>query len=256
MKIEQISENTLMISYSNRINPDLSDRLLATLSILQQQLGHYLLDAVPSYCSMLLTIDVLKISMTECQAQIENLLVEKQLIEKRLVEKRVIKKAVSEKRQQQGDIPALAPSENLLEIPVYYGEEVALDAREVCVQTGLDWQQIIELHTQESYRVYAIGFAPGFAYLGHLPDALSLERKATPRARVPKGSVAIAGRQTAVYPKSSPGGWHIIGRTPISIVDFERENLSLFQIGARVRFQAISRQDYLDLGGHLEPVLL
>ena len=132
---------------------------------------------------------------------------------------------------------------------------MALDAAEICAYSGLSWSEVAEVHSQTSYRVYAIGFAPGFAYLGNLDSRLQMPRKSTPRSRVSKGSVAIAEQQTAVYPKASPGGWHIIGRTPISLVDFDRDNLSLFYIGAQVRFKAISRQQFFDMGGDLDEAL-
>ncbi len=227
MQIEQVSENTLMISYERMIDPQTSDRILGTLSVLQQQMGDVIIDAIPSYCSILLMFDVRKMALKDCQRQIEDLL-------------------------EQYDCQSIPEMDIEIELPVYYGEEVALDAIDLCKRTGLSWQQVVELHCQVSYRVYAIGFAPGFAYLGHVDPKLVFERKSTPRLQVPKGSVAIAGQQTAVYPKASPGGWHIIGRTPVPLVNFDRENLSLFHIGARVRFQPISKQRYLELGGDFE----
>ena len=103
------------------------------------------------------------------------------------------------------------------------------------------------------YRVYAIGFAPGFAYLGNTDKRIEIPRKQTPRLRVPAGSLAIADRQTAIYPKQSPGGWQIIGRTPISLIDFQRENLTVFEMGAQVSFTPIDKATFLDTGGVLLP---
>ena len=229
MKTQIISENTIMVYFSNAIDTETSEKVTQALYVLQSSLGNVILDAIPSYHSILITVDILQTNMNDFQQQVEALL--------------------NQPLSASMSLPHLD-----IELPVYYGEEVALDAAEVCAHSGLSWSDVTEIHSQANYRVYAIGFAPGFAYLGNLDRRLQIPRKSTPRARVPKGSVAIAGQQTAVYPKTSPGGWHIIGRTPISLVDFERDNLSFFHIGAQVCFKAISRQQFIDMGGELDTV--
>ncbi|WP_413702232.1 5-oxoprolinase subunit B family protein [Psychromonas sp. KJ10-10] len=138
-----------------------------------------------------------------------------------------------------------------IELPVYYGEEVALDHDALSQHTGLAFSEIIKLHTSECYRVFAIGFAPGFAFLGNIPTQIAMPRKKNPRTTVPKGSVAIADRQTAVYPNESPGGWQIIGRTPINLLDITTASLSKFSMGDQVKFKAINKQAFLAMGGIL-----
>lgn len=123
-----------------------------------------------------------------------------------------------------------------LEIVVRYGGDDGPDLAEVAQRAGLVPAQVIELHASVVYRAYMLGFAPGFGYLGELPAALELPRRATPRPRVPAGSVAIAGRQTAVYPLATPGGWHLIGRTAARLWDLEREPPALITAGRQVRF--------------------
>ncbi|TVO36750.1 5-oxoprolinase subunit PxpB [Vibrio algivorus] len=226
MKTQIISENTIMVYFTNTIDAETSEKVTQALYALQNSLGNFILDAIPSYHSILITVDILQTGMSDFQQQVEVLL--------------------NQSSSTARPLPHLE-----IELPVYYGEEVALDAAEICAHSGLSWPEVVEIHSQTSYRVYAIGFALGFAYLGNLDSRIQMPRKSTPRTRVPKGSVAIAEQQTAVYPKASPGGWQIIGRTPISLVDFERENLSLFYIGAQVRFKAISRQQFIDMGGDL-----
>ena len=103
-----------------------------------------------------------------------------------------------------------------------------------------------------TYRVYAIGFSPGFAYLGITDQRIALPRKATPRQKIPTGSVGIAGSQTAIYPSATPGGWQIVGRTPQRMIDWDSDSLALVSVGDRVRFRSIDRQEYLDLGGSLD----
>ena len=129
----------------------------------------------------------------------------------------------------------------LLRVPVLYDGE---DLAEVAVAVGLTEGEVVERHGSVDYAVFAIGFLPGFPYAGYLPGPLAgLPRRASPRLRVPAGSVAIAGRQTGIYPGESPGGWRLLGRTPLVIVDFAR---SFFPIraGDRLRFEAIGEDDF------------
>jgi KipI family sensor histidine kinase inhibitor len=127
-------------------------------------------------------------------------------------------------------------------IPVCY--EFAPDLARVCEQTGLSTDDVIRLHTAAEFTVYAVGFVPGFPYLGYLPKELSgVPRLASPRVRVEPGSVAITGRQTAIYPQASPGGWNLIGRTPVVIVDVATGFFPL-RVGDRVRFERIDEAEY------------
>jgi KipI family sensor histidine kinase inhibitor len=124
-------------------------------------------------------------------------------------------------------------STSSIEVPVYYDGP---DLVEVAERTGLSVEEVIRRHSDRSYRAYATGFQPGFAYLGELDPALVLPRRAEPRLRVRAGSVAIAGLQTAVYPLETPGGWHLIGETPLRMFDAERTPPSLIRAGDIVRF--------------------
>jgi len=123
-----------------------------------------------------------------------------------------------------------------IEIAVHYGGDEGPDLDEVADRAGLTAAQVVELHCSVVYRAYMLGFAPGFAYLGELPAQLELPRRATPRPRVAAGSVAIAARQTAVYPQATPGGWHLLGRTDAPIWDPARPAPALISAGASVRF--------------------
>ena len=132
-----------------------------------------------------------------------------------------------------------------LEVPVCYGGELGPDLDEVAAATTLSAAEIVALHTSREYRVFVIGFVPGFAYMGPLPPALAaIGRRASPRTRVPAGSVAIAGGQTGIYPMETPGGWRILGRTPIRPFDEARTPPVLFAAGDRVRFHAIDRAEF------------
>lgn len=132
--------------------------------------------------------------------------------------------------------PAAAEEPPPLEVPVRYGGEDGPDLAAVAAATGLASDAVIALHAGTIYTVLIVGFTPGFAYLGNLPPALELPRRATPRTAVPAGSVAIAARQTAVYPAATPGGWHLIGRTPLVAWDPAATPPTPFRPGRRVRF--------------------
>jgi KipI family sensor histidine kinase inhibitor len=134
------------------------------------------------------------------------------------------------------------PEPRIVEIPVCYGGEFGPDLKDVAELHGMTTERAIELHAAATYLVYFLGFVPGFAYLGEVAEELVTPRLATPRRSVPAGSVGIAGRQTGVYPVATPGGWRLLGRTPLAMFRPERAEMSLLAIGDRVRFVPISRE--------------
>jgi inhibitor of KinA len=133
------------------------------------------------------------------------------------------------------DDATLAPG-RLVEVPVKYGGADGPDLGHVAAHAGLTEDAVIALHAGTDYHVYLVGFSPGFPYLAGLPERLTTPRRATPRTVVPAGSVAIGGRQTGIYPLSSPGGWHLIGRTSLPLFTPSKEPPTLLQLGDRVRF--------------------
>ena len=175
----------------------------------------------PAYCSLLIKFDALRMEHGELEAILRRYL-------KRLEEVRL-------------------PGPRRVEIPVCYGGEFGPDLAEVCAMRGLTEAQAVELHASVEYLVYFLGFVPGFAYLGELPEGLVTPRLAAPRKRVPAGSVGIAGNQTGVYPFATPGGWRLLGGTPIKMFRADREELSLLSIGDRVRFTPIDAERFAEL---------
>jgi KipI family sensor histidine kinase inhibitor len=139
--------------------------------------------------------------------------------------------------------PQGLPEPKCVTIPVLYGGEHGPDLPWVAGRVGLSAEEVVRRHCAVEYRVYMIGFTPGYPYLGELPAELAVPRRDTPRTRVPKGSVAIAQRQTGIYPSESPGGWHIIGWTPVTLFDPRREPPALLEMGDRVRFAPIDPQE-------------
>lgn len=227
MKICPVNENSIIIYFSDVVSVETADKIGRVLPDIQRELGHYLIDIVPSYTSILISFDLMAIEFRAFEQELRTILENAEFAQADLAE---------------------AP---LIELPVYYGPEVSLDAEEICAHTGMSFEEVVSIHSSTLYRVYAIGFAPGFAYLGNTDKRIAIPRKKTPRLKIPACSVALAERQTAIYPKESPGGWQIIGRSPINPIDYQRENLTLFEMGARVKFNPISKTTFLDMGGVL-----
>ncbi|MDD1780967.1 5-oxoprolinase subunit PxpB [Enterovibrio sp. ZSDZ35] len=226
-RIEPVNEQTLIIYFGDKIDDAIAADVNTAIYQVRDALGDLVTDMIPSYNSMLVGFDLNRTDRFD--------------IIKR------IRTALNATTRNVDD------DENnvIIEIPVYYGEEVALDMRDVCDKTGLDIESVIQHHSQREYRVYAIGFSPGFAYLGSLDDAIMIPRKSTPRLKVPTGSVGLADNQTAIYPSSTPGGWQIIGRTPLNMVDWESDSLARVNVGNRVKFLPIDKQEFLNQGGIL-----
>jgi inhibitor of KinA len=201
-------------------------------AVAEHLLGHPLMgvrDVVGAVCTVALHYDPLKIEpMPEAKTPFEALA---QQVTQRLI-------SVD---------PAAAPPAGEYEIPVCYGGEFGEDLEAVARTHGLTGDEVIALHSAAVYRVQMLGFAPGFAYLAGLDARIATPRKATPRTRVPAGSVGIGGQLTAVYPLDLPGGWHLIGRSPAIFFDPGSERPSLLIAGDRVRFLPINAQEYAQL---------
>jgi inhibitor of KinA len=134
-----------------------------------------------------------------------------------------------------------------VEIPVCYGGEFGPDLDHIANLHRLKPADVIRLHSLQIYRAYFLGFAPGFAYLGDVPEAIASPRLEIPRKKVTAGSVAIAGRQTAVYPFATPGGWRLIGRTPLPMFRSDRSKMTTISMGDRVKFNPVSREEFLEM---------
>lgn len=155
-----------------------------------------------------------------------------------------VKKEIERVLQDSERVKPRAGTGRTVEVPVCYEDEFAPDLREVAWHVGLSAQEVVQRHSAAMYRVNCVGFTPGFPYLSGLPAELATPRRAAPRPGIPAGSVAIGGTQTGIYPSKSPGGWNIIGRTPLSLFEVQREPPSLLQAGDRVRFHRISREEF------------
>jgi len=151
-----------------------------------------------------------------------------------------------QERQRRAGVTASRPR-RVWVVPVWYGGEAGPDLAYVAGQTRLDEERVVTLHAARTYVVYFIGFMAGFPYMGPLDPALDVPRRAVPRVHVPAGSVAIAAGQTGIYPLAGPGGWHVIGRTPVPVWDAARTPPALFAPGDAVRFRPITSEEFCRL---------
>jgi len=151
--------------------------------------------------------------------------------------------------QYRHEARSVTETSELIRLPVWYSEESGSDLLHVAQYCDLSVDEVITLHTETIYVAAATGFAPGFAYLGYTPESLKMPRLDTPRRVVPAGSVAIADRQTAVYPSSSPGGWRLIGRCPTRLFSLDWDPPVKIQVGDRVQFYPICQNEFAALGG-------
>ncbi|MEM6774912.1 MAG: 5-oxoprolinase subunit PxpB [Pseudomonadota bacterium] len=224
-KIEVAGEASLIVYLGGASSPEVSAGVQALAMALRERLADLTEDLIPSYASLLVLFDPRRTDHDKVTALVHACLAETGRFE--------------------------AYSGRLVEVPVYYAPESGADLEALGERSGLGWRGVAELHSSVEYRVYAVGFAPGFAYLGSVDERIAAPRLATPRQRVPPGAVAIADRQTAVYPSSSPGGWNLIGRSPMCMFDASREEPMPVRVGDRVRFVPVDRDRYDALGGAL-----
>jgi inhibitor of KinA len=156
---------------------------------------------------------------------------------------------IDEKLGEEIQLDGISP--RLLEIPVCYEGAYAPDLAFVARSNGLSEKEVIEIHSKKDYEIYFLGFSPGFPFLGGMDPRIAAPRKTSPRLKIPSGSVGIAGRQTGIYPSETPGGWRIIGRTPLMLFDPKREEPSYLKPGDRLRFFPIEEAEFQSGGGSL-----
>ncbi len=224
--IVSAGENALLIYFGDKIDATLPGKIGNFANQLKNTLSDVIVDLIPSYTSLHVSYDLNKITEQDLRTQIEQCLT-----------------------QQESQSSVL--ESNTTHIPVYYGLEVGLDLERLLAEKNLDLDTFIEIHTAQAYLIYAIGFSPVFAFLGEVDKRIQAPRLATPRIKIPAGSVGIAESQTAVYPTDSSGGWNIVGRTLLDLSLNNPENVDKFRVGDKVKFYSITRDEYLKNGGLL-----
>jgi len=212
-----MGDRSLLVELGADISSAVNQRVQELFCALDRRRLKGILDLVPSYRSLLVIYDPLCISSDEIKTGINGIW----------------------KNPDQSRLP---PPQTV-KIPVVYGGEHGPDLQLVAQYHNLTPREVIGFHTRPSYRVYMIGFTPGYPYLGEVPDTIATPRRETPRILVPKGSVGIAQKQTGIYPVDSPGGWQIVGWTPVKLFDPHSQPPSLLVMGDRVQFYAITAQE-------------
>ncbi|MEP5569572.1 MAG: 5-oxoprolinase subunit PxpB [Halioglobus sp.] len=225
MELHSAGENAMMLYLGTDTSPEVSARVQAAATAVEAALGTDLVDLVPSYASLLIIYNAMTTDHLSVAHRVHQCL---------------------------NDLGSGASTQgNTVALPVYYHPEAGEDLEALAKRASLSVEEVIKIHSEAEYRVYAIGFAPGFAYLGQVDERIAAPRLATPRQKVPRGAVAIADRQTAVYPAVSPGGWNLIGRCPVRMFDPAATPTMPVCVGDRVRFEPIDRDRFLSLGGEL-----
>ena len=212
MRFQYASDQGLLVNFGDEIDIAIHRQVRKLLRALEQDPLPGVWNLHPAYCSLLVRFD-------PCVADHAGL-----------------ERSVRERAAQLHNVEL--PPSRTIEIPVYYGGEFGPDLQSVAQIHGISPDEVVRLHSEAEYTVYFLGFVPGFAYLGGLPDALTTSRRANPRTSVPAGSVGVGGNQTGVYPFATPGGWQIIGRTPLEMFQPDGASMSLLAIGDEVRFRA------------------
>ncbi len=223
-KIKVASVDTLLITFCNSITIECSQKVQKAYTLFKSELDAK--EIIPSYSSIAISFDIVQYSFEEIEQKVKKLLEKMPHIK-------------------------LTQTDTIIEIPAFYDSSIAPDLQRLANIHKLSLQELITIHSKQLYYVYTIGFLPGFAYMGDVDKKIATPRLKTPRANVPKGSIAIANKQCAIYPQNSPGGWNIIAKTPLELTSKEYPNFSLLQIGNRVKFIPINKMEFLKLGGSL-----
>jgi inhibitor of KinA len=211
----------LVVQLPERIDPALNAWCVSLAGRVNERLRPTVRDVVIGYCSVTVYFDPLSVDVRWLDEELRT-------------------------EAERLDVDDRAVSGGIVDVPVCYGGELGPDLEDVARFAACSADEVVERHTGREYRVYLVGFVPGFAYMAEVDATIAAPRRASPRTAVPAGSVAIAGGQTGIYPATTPGGWNIIGRTPLAPYDPERSAPFLFRPGDRVRFHPIARLEAPD----------
>lgn len=228
LRVEVASIDAFILRLFDHIDEANMPWMLAAGTRLRETFGDALVDLVPSYTTLLLHYDLERLDPRQARELIAGAL---------------------------SDLsPETRVSGRSHVIPTWYDPSVGPDLEPLAQRKQLSVAELVQRHCQREYQVFALGFTPGFAFMGLVEEALAAPRLTTPRKRIAPGSVGIAERQTAIYPVESPGGWNLLGRTPVRLFDLDLPGYSLLQAGDRVRFEPIDHAEFIRLGGDDTPL--
>ena len=219
----------LLIVIGREIRPEINRRVTRAVQRIRQAKIPGVLDLIPAFASLLVQYDPVRIGWSQIRDRIEKAL-------------------------EAGGAESGTEKLRVTEIPVCYGGEYGPDLENIAAHAGLPASEVIRIHTGRDYLIYMMGFLPGFPYLGNLDVRLHTPRRKEPRISIPAGSVGIGGAQTGIYPLTSPGGWHILGLTPVKLYDPDAEDPVLLRSGDVIRFRSVSEEEFREIeeaGGKL-----
>jgi inhibitor of KinA len=229
LSIYPISEKAVTIAFGDSISEALMHRINNFDKLIHERPFEGLQTTVPAYCTLSVFFDPLQVLKSTMPGK-------------------TCREKVSHYLEQLNETETTIKSESqLITIPVNYGGEMGPDLEDVAALNKITADEVINVHTSVTYLVHMIGFVPGFAYLGGMPETIAAPRKATPRGAIPAGSVGIAGTQTGIYPLQTPGGWQLIGQTPVKMFDLARPVPALLKAGDRVQFKSIGIEEFRHL---------
>lgn len=223
MKIDIAGVDSVIITFCDSISKECFNTITKYTYALKNSSLLGIKSIIPSYTTILITYDIRIYSFFE-------------------IKEKLLSIDIKNTQEQKS---------NIIDIKVFYDESVGFDLPILSKLHGLEIEEITQIHSNVIYDVYAIGFLPGFAYLGEVDKRICTKRLDTPRKNVPKGSVAIADNQSAIYPQNSPGGWNIIGRTTTKLFDKNLEQLCPIKVGDKIKFIPITKEEFLELGGEI-----
>ncbi len=229
VKILAAGEQGLVIEFGEAIDFEINARVHRTARLIKSKFGEEVIEVVPTYRSLMVYFDPLRIQRAELVQNIKGL---------------ALAATAGDEKKDAGKV--------VIDIPVFYGGELGPDLSFVASHNGLTEEEVIAIHTATPYLVYMIGFTPGFPYLGGMSEKIATPRLAQPRTKIPAGSVGIAGSQTGFYPIESPGGWQLIGRTPVKAFNACSQSPFLFEAGDYLRFVSVSQAEYDKIAAQVE----
>lgn len=220
-------DKALVIEFSDKISDEVNSKVRSMMIAINQRKLECIVEIIPTYRSLMVHYNPLKIEYDELINSLKDI------------------------EQNLGNIEI--PPPKVIEIPTLYGGEYGPDIENVAKHNNLSIDEVIKIHSSKEYLIYMLGFTPGFPYLGGMDKSLETPRLQVPRTKIPAGSVGIASKQTGIYPIDSPGGWQLIGRTPLKLFDINKENPFLLSAGSYIKFISITQEEFdrINTGGDL-----